>query len=73
MHKQDIWRLGMLSASVLMVTGCASKQLVATECPSFVPSPAALAPISGTDWKTPAERLIEYYTIPSRHLGEGQR
>jgi hypothetical protein len=27
----------------------------------------------GTDWKSPAQRLIEYYTMPSRHLGEGQR
>jgi hypothetical protein len=66
-------RRGLLLGTLLALTGCASKQPVPIECPSYVPSPEALAPMQGTDWKTPAARLIEYYTMPSRHLGEGQR
>jgi hypothetical protein len=72
-HKPHTLRRGLLLGTLLALTGCASKQLVATECPSYVPSPEALAPMQGTDWKSPAQRLIEYYTMPSRHLGEGQR
>jgi hypothetical protein len=66
-------RRGLLLGTLLATTGCASKQIAPIECPSYVPSPEALAPMQGTDWKSPAQRLIEYYTRPSRHLGEGQR
>jgi PBP1b-binding outer membrane lipoprotein LpoB len=73
MRNPHMSRLGLVFAISLALTGCASKQIVPIECPSYVPSPEALAPMQGTDWKTPAQRLIEYYTTPSRHLGEGQR
>jgi hypothetical protein len=73
MPRLDMCSRGLLCAISLALTGCASRQPVATECPSFVPSPAALTPISGTDWKTPAERLLEFYTRPSQHLREGPK
>lgn len=66
MHKQRMWSRGLLCAISLATSGCASRQVVTAECPSYVPSPAAVAPIQGTDWKTPAARLIEFYTRPSQ-------
>ena len=32
--------------------------------PKFVPSPEALRAMPGTDWKAPAARLLEFYTMP---------
>lgn len=52
-------------ASLLMLHGCASRVPVPVECPRFVPSPEALAPIRGTGWKPLAERVIETYSRPS--------
>lgn len=65
MPNKVTWRLGLLSASALMITGCASRQAVPVECPSFVPSPEALRPIEGTGWKPLAQRVIETYSRPS--------
>jgi hypothetical protein len=48
----------------------ASVRPVATECPKFVPSPEALRAMPGTDWKSPAARLLEYYTTPLAPLSE---
>lgn len=64
MFRNSIWRRGLLTVTLLVLPGCASKQIVTAECPSFVPSPEALKPIEGTDWKTPAARLTEFYTRP---------
>ena len=57
-------RSGLLAVMLVALSGCASVQPVATECPKFVPSPEALRAMPGTDWKSPAARLIEYYTTP---------
>ena len=73
MPRLDMCSRGLLPAMLLALTGCASRPAAPVECPSFVPSPAALTPISGTDWKTPAERLLEFYTRPSQHLREGPK
>ena len=64
---------GLLAVMLLALTGCASRPVATVECPSFVPSPEALTPISGTDWKTPAQRLIEFYTRPSTHSNAAQK
>ena len=64
MPKLRMSRSGLLLAMLLALSGCASVQPVATECPKFVPSPEALRAMPGTDWKSPAARLIEYYTTP---------
>ena len=55
---------GLLAVMLVALSGCASVQPVATECPRFVPSPEALRSLPGTDWKAPAARLLEYYTMP---------
>jgi hypothetical protein len=73
MPRLDMCSRGLLLGTLLVLTGCASRPAVPVECPSFVPSPAALTPISGTDWKTPAERLLEFYTRPSQHLKEAPK
>lgn len=73
MFRNFTWRHGLLVAILTVTPGCASKQIVTAECPSFVPSPEALAPISGTDWKTPAARLIEFYTRPSMPSNAAQK
>jgi uncharacterized protein YceK len=64
MPKPRTSRSGLLLAMLLALSGCASVQPVAAECPKFVPSPEALRAMPGTDWKSPAARLIEYYTTP---------
>ena len=64
MPKLRMSRSGLLLAMLLALSGCASVQPVATECPKFVPSPEALRAMPGTDWKSPAARLIEFYTMP---------
>ena len=64
MPKPRTSRSGLLLAMLLALSGCASVQPVATECPRFVPSPEALRAMPGTDWKSPAARLIEFYTMP---------
>ena len=64
MYKLRTSRSGLLPAMLLALSGCASVQPVATECPKFVPSPEALKSYEGTDWKSPAARLLEYYTTP---------
>jgi len=64
MPKPRTSRSGLLLAMLLALSGCASVQPVATECPKFVPSPEALRAMPGTDWKSPAARLIEFYTTP---------
>jgi len=64
MPKPRTSRSGLLLAMLVALSGCASVQPVATECPKFVPSPEALRSLPGTDWKSPAQRLIEYYTTP---------
>ena len=64
MPKLRTSRSGPLLAMLVALSGCASVQPVATECPKFVPSPEALRAMPGTDWKSPAARLIEYYTTP---------
>ena len=64
MPKPRTSRSGLLLAMLLALSGCASVQPVETECPKFVPSPEALRSLPGTDWKSPAQRLIEYYTTP---------
>jgi hypothetical protein len=65
MLSQGMSKRGLPLAMLLVLTGCASRPAVPVECPLYVPSPEALTPISGTDWKTPAQRLIEFYTRPS--------
>ena len=65
MRKPHTLRRGLLLGTLLALTGCASRQLVATECPSFVPSPEALTRIEGTGWKPLAGRVIETYSRPS--------
>ena len=64
MPKPRTSKSGLLAAMLLALSGCASVQPVATECPKFVPSPEALRAMPGTDWKSPAARLIEFYTTP---------
>ena len=64
MPKPRTSRSGLLLAMLVALSGCASVQPVATECPRFVPSPEALRAMPGTDWKSPAARLLEYYTTP---------
>ena len=64
MPKPRTSKSGPLLAMLLALSGCASVQPVATECPKFAPSPEALRAMPGTDWKSPAARLIEYYTTP---------
>lgn len=64
MPKLRTSRSGLLLAMLLALSGCASVQPVATECPKFVPSPEALRAMPGTDWKSPEARLIEFYTTP---------
>ena len=56
---------GLLLGMLLALTGCASRQAVPVECPRYVPSAEALAPISGTGWKPLAGRVIETYSRPS--------
>jgi hypothetical protein len=56
---------GLLLAMLLGLTGCASRQPVPIECPSYVPSPEALKPMEGTGWKPLAGRVIETYSRPS--------
>ena len=63
-------RSGLLAVMLVALSGCASVQPVATECPRFVPSPEALRAMPGTDWKSPAARLLEYYTMPLAPLSE---
>lgn len=64
MPKPRTSKSGLLLAMLAALSGCASVQPVATECPKFVPSPEALRAMPGTDWKSPAARLLEYYTTP---------
>ena len=64
MPKLRTSKSGLLLAMLAALSGCASVQPVATECPRFVPSPEALRAMPGTDWKSPAARLLEYYTTP---------
>ena len=64
MHKPRTSKSGLLLAMLVALSGCASVQPVATECPRFVPSQEALRAMPGTDWKSPAARLLEYYTTP---------
>lgn len=61
MRNRLIWRYGVASALVLMVTGCASTRPVAVACPEYRPSPDALAPIQGTGWRPLAERTVEHF------------
>ena len=70
MPKLRTSRSGVLLAMLAALSGCASVQPVATECPRFVPSPEALRAMPGTDWKSPAARLIEFYTMPLPPLSE---
>jgi len=70
MHKLRTSRSGLLPAMLLALSGCASVQPVATECPKFSPSAEALRAMPGTDWKSPAARLLEYYTTPLAPLSE---
>ena len=64
MPKLRMSRSGLLLAMLVALSGCASVQPVATECPKFSPSAEALRAMPGTDWKSPAARLIEFYTMP---------
>ena len=64
MPKLRTSRSGPLLAMLVALSGCASVQPVATECPKFSPSAEALRAMPGTDWKSPAARLIEFYTTP---------
>ena len=64
MPKLRTSKSGLLAVMLVALSGCASVQPVATECPRFVPSPEALRAMPGTDWKSPAARLIEFYTMP---------
>ena len=64
MPKLRTSKSGLLAAMLLALSGCASVQPVATECPKFSPSAEALRAMPGTDWKSPAARLLEYYTTP---------
>ena len=70
MHKPRTSRSGLLLAMLVALNGCASIQPVATECPKFVPSPEALRAMPGTDWKSPAARLLEFYTTPLEPLSK---
>lgn len=70
MHKPRTSKSGLLPAMLLALSGCASVRPVATECPKFAPSPEALRAMPGTDWKSPAARLLEYYTTPLAPLSE---
>ena len=70
MLKPRTSRSGPLLAMLVALSGCASVQPVAAECPRFVPSPEALRAMPGTDWKSPAARLLEYYTTPLAPLSE---
>jgi hypothetical protein len=47
MPKPRTSRSGLLLAMLLALSGCASVQPVATECPKFVPSPEALRSDAG--------------------------
>lgn len=64
MHNRNTLRLGALLVAMLMLPGCASKPIAVAECPRYVPSPEALAPIQGTGWKPLAGRVIETYSRP---------
>lgn len=64
MLKPRTSKSGVLLAMLVALSGCASTKPVPTECPKFVPSPEALRSLPGTDWKSPAARLIEFYTTP---------
>lgn len=65
MHNRNTLRRGALLVAMLTLHGCASRTPVAAECPRYVPSPEALAPIQGTGWKPLAGRVIETYSRPS--------
>lgn len=64
MHSRHTLPAGGALALSLLLTGCASAVPVPAECPRYVPSPEALAPITGTGWKPIAERVIETYSRP---------
>jgi hypothetical protein len=65
MRNRNTWTLGGLLVVILTLPGCASRPIAVAECPKFVPSPEALAPIQGTGWKPLAERVLETYSRPS--------
>jgi hypothetical protein len=65
MPRLDMCSRGLLLGTLLALTGCASRQPVPIECPSYVPSPEALTRIEGTGWKPLAGRVIETYSRPS--------
>jgi hypothetical protein len=64
-RNRHTWITGAVLAMLLSLPGCASAPKAVAECPRFVPSPEALAPIQGTGWKPLAERVIETYSRPS--------
>jgi len=51
---------GFALATLLGVSGCASKPVVApAECPRYVPSPAALQSPPAVPWRDLATRLVQ--------------
>ena len=52
--------LGLALATLLAVSGCASKPVVApAECPRYVPSPEALQSPPAVPWRDLATRLVQ--------------
>ena len=70
MLKPRTSKCGPLLAMLAALSGCASVAPVPTECPRFAASPEALKSFQGTDWKSPAARLLEFYTTPLQPLSE---
>ena len=61
MHSRNTLKRGALLAAMLTLPGCASKPIAVAECPRYVPSPEALAPIQGTGWRQMGDRVVEHF------------
>lgn len=59
MLSRGMSRRGLPLATLLLLTGCASKQIIATECPRFTPSAEALNPMAASPWMETASRLTK--------------
>lgn len=60
MCRGSMWTRGLALATLLGVSGCASRPAVApAECPRYVPSPAALQIPPAVPWRDLATRLVQ--------------